>query len=1050
MAPLTASVASEDKGRTARLFLPLFPSHLFVFLPLLLKRFLFFFSVFVVVELSSMAEMFSGNTPRSRLDRSGLHTSNSGAAAAGETGLVMPLEEVSPALLASAGRNLPTSSGANEAERTSFLLQQASGLTPARATSVGATATPTTMSMMIGGSAGGGGGGGLTSATVDFQRSLVQQQLQQAQREIRKLKEELQDTSGKLGQVTTKLNEQKVEFSSLTHRYSTVVEKLTGAEGDAKKLEDQLVQERNRLHQLRETKEQLTLQLRDANWDRERLQRTIDELESNRGLDQREVQRLLEDRAQYMPTVEVRRMQSELRDAQQSLVDRLTAALDGLLVSDEESETALFVARSAVLSAATDLEARVVRAEAALDAAYDHLCQHKEGLERETNDFVLALMTENKELWQLLTKLQSEHDLTLAELQLKDRRGESVPLDQHQYVQRQLENMTDRLGKAQKLVEAQTALAREHEAEMQDLLNENDELREQVASLSAQLAECQEASRGKSTALQEADEALQGATKQIEELQDAIVRERDKADHTLQQLNSTNDAIQHEYEQRIRQLQSERDTAEEAASNTQRELEETVAKLSDTASELTRRTELFEEFKQRAEESHARDQQAQLDEMTHVRDVLEQEMEQLRRELEQANEAARAAERAKEEGLSHCQAAELARKAVENELAAQRRENEQQQHAVADAVERARAAAAELELVRSRAGEESTSVKELQLQLQRLGREKADQAAHLQEELDRSRARCEQLQKDWHNSEKARTSLQDELKALRTRCAEMEAAQNAQERYAQDRVQLMKENLRLHEQYQAVQEENRELAEHVKAQREKEQAVDALMQQLDELQQRLRELPQLRQAADDARRESLKAREETEVLRRERDEMAAKLDYFLEESKAAAQMDSEFDRAVRDASEAVKRLGGQVTAAKGRGASAGGGGHSGGTPYHVFANTRPTGRLSSPMKMTMAGGRTGQQQQQQRSPRQGSGLGAIPNAAATTPTRRGGAHTAAEGAAGASGGGGGSPSALPTTTGPPRSSPRRQRVDAATLASDSPEVNSNPQRPWKS
>ncbi|EPY32447.1 hypothetical protein AGDE_08686 [Angomonas deanei] len=707
-----------------------------------------------------------------------------------------------------------------------------------------------------------------STATADLQRSIVQQQLTQAQKELRRVKEEAQETNKKLGEVTSLLNEQRMEHSSLTHRYSTVVEKLTSAEGVVKKLEDQLVQERQRHKGTKEDRDSLQADLRDLRWECDRLLKTVEELESTRGLDQREVQRLLEDRSQYIPTVEVRRLQTEVQASQEGLANRLEKSLAALRATAEESETSLFVGRSAVQSAATDLEARVARAEGTLDTLHQQVLTFHKGVSAECDDFMAALLTENKELWQHLTKLQSEHDLVTAELELKRQRGETVPLQQHQYVQRQLDAMSDRFAKAQQVIETQTILSREHEREMQALIEQNDALEAELGELRQRWESEKAGSEDKSAALTEAESALAEAARQIEQLQTTIREEREKTDATVKEVTAVHDAIQEEYEERLRKLKSDLHLATERTTQTERELEETVQAAEGLRRELGEQSEYFQAYKARVEESMSQQERTQVSEVAAVRAMLEEELAELRQQLDRASEEARTAARERDEGLTKIHMLEAAASTREEDLRDLREENSQQRQLHDVTMEKLREAQGELEHLRLNAGEGGAQSKELQKQLDRITKERDDLFQRVADVEQRGEARYAQLQKEWKSGEEMRTVLQEEIKTLRLRCTAAESALQSRDHQEQDREHLMKANLKLHEQYQAVQQENRSLAEQLSALRQRSGASELLQQQLEEFQARLRELPLLRQTADEARRDMLKAREETEEVRR--------------------------------------------------------------------------------------------------------------------------------------------------------------------------------------
>lgn len=774
----------------------------------------------------------------------------------------------------------------------------------------------------------------LSEASLDFQRSLLQQQVQQAQREMERLKAELHETSTRFADTRQQLNEQKAAHTSLTHRYGTAVEKLTATEADVRRLEEQLVKERNQRHQLQTEREEQRLALREAEWSQERLQRRLQQLEASRGLDPKEVQRRLEDRTHYIPTVEVHRMQTEMHNIHQSLVDRLVTAFESLTTSGEESQTNFFVARSAVLSAATDVDARLQRAEATLDDVDKQWTAYRDGVERETHDFLMAVMAENKDLWQQLTLLQNEHEVVVAEAKLRASQGGSVPAEEHAYVQRQLELMTERLGKVQQLVESQTVLARAHEAEMTDLLDANEAMQRRLEELEQRGSELERANTQKSAALAEADTALHEATSQIEELHTTLGEERQRAEAVVAEMKTTQRTMQDEYDTRVRQLEHDCAVADDTATTLRHTLEETAAKLEVVERNLQARGKEFDAYKRQTASAQAETVERQREDLQRVRAVMEEELATLRTRLEEAQESARAAQRAAEEATVRESTATVAHHTAQQEVAHLQEELGRLRGQHREAVEQSQRAQAEADQLRAASGEGSTVAQELQRRCAAVEKERAELTAALAEEKARQEQRYAALHADWRASEKARAATHEELATLRTRCADLEHARISEERQVQDKEQLMRENIRLHEQYQLIQKECTGLREEVKTLKQRGAGDAQWHKQMNDLQQRLRELPELRQAADAARRDALTAKEETELLRRERDVLAKKLDAFLEDARQQSRREDDFERVCREASAAAQRIGGQVSSAKENTAR-----------YHVFRNTNPTARV---------------------------------------------------------------------------------------------------------
>eukprot|EP00658_Telonema_sp_P-2_P018626 TRINITY_DN17301_c0_g1_i2.p1 TRINITY_DN17301_c0_g1~~TRINITY_DN17301_c0_g1_i2.p1 ORF type:complete len:351 (-),score=92.17 TRINITY_DN17301_c0_g1_i2:169-1092(-) len=190
------------------------------------------------------------------------------------------------------------------------------------------------------------------------------------------------------------------------------------------------------------------------------------------------------------------------------------------------------------------------------------------------------------------------------------------------------------------------------------------------------------------------------------------------------------------------------------------------------------------------------------------------------------------------------------------------------------------------------------------------------QLAKLEEELNeerhRSEAKSSNLERDYKEAIKSRTTLIEEVTRLRGRVDEDGALRALKDRMERDKEQLMQENVRLHQQYQEVQQRNVELQSQVTHLKSRMSNLAPLQQQLDELQRRLQELPQLRQQAEDARRDYQRLKEDMASLKQERDDMSQRLEYFLEESRLATKKDTDLDRLFKEASSQVKRLDQQI------------------------------------------------------------------------------------------------------------------------------------------
>ncbi|RNF13503.1 hypothetical protein TcG_08439 [Trypanosoma cruzi] len=755
--------------------------------------------------------------------------------------------------------------------------------------------------------------------TRDLRNGLLDQKLQHLQRETNALREELKETSRRLAHVTVKLNEQKVEFSGLTHRYGATVEKLTAAECTVKRLEEHIVQERGQHGVLREERDKLKVSLKDLEWEVEKLRRELQEERERPAMDPRQVQRMLEDRTRYVPAAEFQRHCEEMRDKQHVFLSRFVASLDTLLVQHEEDETSVFVARSAVLSAATDLEARVASAETTLGVLCDQLAVFNEGTERDMTEMITALIVENKELWQHLSKLKGDHDVAIAQLKAIRRKGEHVPHDQYEYTQKQLALTAEKLSTAQKTVQAQIDLAKEHEGQMKLLLNTNDSLQDQVRRLTEELDQVKEELERKGKLLDENKATANEVLLRAEEFQEKSEDERRRLNKTIEQLNENITSREQEYEQHIRNLREERNAACHDLERARHELNDTQQRAESLQRELDTRTCYFENYRQQAEDHQQQINRSLQEEMTAARELLEQELNVTRRELEDQRAAVRELERERDDEQVERRAAQAVAAGLEAELSQQRRENEQQQHRLEDVTTRVQRLETEADQLRQTRDTAVEETRQLQREVARHQGRTQELEQQMQQERESHTQQSTQLRQEMREAEERRSTMQDDLKKLRLRLVELE--RDKQQRFSRERTDaekesFVRENARLHEQYQEVQQENVALRESLQLLKGKLLNHEQISQQLEDVQERLKQLPMLRQAAEDAKCDAMRASQETEMLRQERDAMAVKLDFFLEESKQAAKKDEEWTRIFRDAAEQTRRLSGQVSVVK--------------------------------------------------------------------------------------------------------------------------------------
>ncbi|KAG8346691.1 hypothetical protein TRVL_02484 [Trypanosoma vivax] len=714
--------------------------------------------------------------------------------------------------------------------------------------------------------------------TRDLQRGLLDQKLQNMQHDTNMVQEELREANSRIAQMTVKLNEHKAEFSALTHRYGATMEKLTSAEGNVKRLEEHLVHERKQHCAVREERDELKGTLRETQREVEKLRRELQQERERPTIDQREVQRMLDDRTRYIPTAEVQQRIEEVRATQKAFANRLVDSFSALLLAQDEEENAFSLTRSSVTAVASELQAKVVSAEATLNTLQEQLLAFSGGVERGVVEMTTALIVENKELWQNLAKIKGAHDATLAQLTSLQRKEEFVPREQYESMRNQNAATTEKLKKLQESYETQARYVKEQEERVKVLKSSNDQLQNQIQSLSNKLAIETEELERRGCRLEESKASLRDAARRNEELQELMNVERQQANQKISQLNEDYASMKKDYEERISHWQQKQDVARNHAEEARRELGDMQERFKRLRQELEERNSAFEQYKHSIKEEQKINCSIK-EEALNEKELLERELNITRRKLD--DQIALFGE-------------------VERE-----RDSERSEHRVT----RATAAKLEMELASQRHAFEQLQLGTDRLRVlgQDLERQLDDQRAKYQCELAALQERKQELEKNCK-------ALQDELTSVRSQLSE--SVSHGAAEGCGEKGEANTELQQLQERYQEVQQENVILRDKLEFMQGKLDGMQRLTQQLDDVQERLRQLPSLRQVAEDARNDAVRAAEETQALRRERDAMAVKLDCFLGEGKQAVLRNEEWLRLLHSAAEQGLKLEGQRGAVK--------------------------------------------------------------------------------------------------------------------------------------
>ncbi|CCW69593.1 unnamed protein product [Phytomonas sp. Hart1] len=314
-----------------------------------------------------------------------------------------------------------------------------------------------------------------------------------------------------------------------TDSYAAILEKLSKAEDVLKKAGKVVLEESSRKDRVREEDGAFSFEWAELRQALETFQRRC------------------EDRSQYLPVMEVRRMHEDFRDTQQSLLSCIISSLDALLDIGEEGKTRLPVKRSAMRSVVANLERRVECVERSLECVVCKL-DEIDGLEREVGEFLRLLLAENEELW----RLQEKSALTE---QRPVHPGDVVPTEKYLYLRWKTGVLAERLRKTQQLLDMHQTLATRLEDETRELLRENN-------SLIAKLDREQQVVQERTVALSKANQSLQDAVRQIENLQAELLSERRSRERAVEQFNGTYTSMKVDHERRLDQLRRASEEAE--------------------------------------------------------------------------------------------------------------------------------------------------------------------------------------------------------------------------------------------------------------------------------------------------------------------------------------------------------------------------------------------------------------------------------------------------------------------------------------------------------
>ncbi|CBH16436.1 hypothetical protein, conserved [Trypanosoma brucei gambiense DAL972] len=752
--------------------------------------------------------------------------------------------------------------------------------------------------------------GGL-SCTRDLHRGLMEQKLQNIQHEADVMQEELKETNSRLSRVTKQLNEQKVEFSSLTQRYGETVEKLTATEGSVKRLEEHLVHERQQHANVRGECDRLKTMLQETQWEVERARRELQQERERPTVDQSEVQRLLNDRTRYIPTGEVQQRIDEIRDTHKAFAGRLTDSFSVLLRAQEEDEASAIATRNSVLSLVAEFESKLNGVEDVLTSLQEQMLAFSEVSEQETMEMINTLIVENKELWKHLSKLKGENETLSTKLEAERRRGDVVPRDQHECTQKKLALTTDKLTDALEAIETQTRQRKAHEAQINELTATNRSLKDQIKRLTGDISAAQAEAGQCKDQLRENKITVKESTRRADELWELLSVERRQSGEKIAQMTEDCKKLRRDCENLSERLAKEQEKARKECQRLKDELHKAEESAKTLQRELNNRDLSFENYKQQSEGQQQEMARSMKEDLAKTKKRLEHELDVTQRRLQKQLDAVGELERERDKERSERRAVEATVAKLEAELAGLRTENQQQQYRLQQLTERTQRMDLEADHLRQKRDSAENEVRQLQLELNRLQDQKCEVEQQLAKERETHTHDSQKYKEDVLKIDKNSNTLQEKLHKARLRITELEQQQQKSLKEADDEKKLEEKNLQLQTQNREVKLENESLREEIKRINKKMKSVEHLSKQLEDARERLLVLPALREAAEEARRDVERAVEETEALRQERDTMAEKLDSFLDIRRRAPKTDVEWTHLLHNVKEQVQQLDGK-------------------------------------------------------------------------------------------------------------------------------------------
>lgn len=798
-----------------------------------------------------------------------------------------------------------------------------------------------------------------TESVDEAERRILEHQYQHTLQELEHYRSAYESSLAHSKELHDNLQEQKTDHNALLHRYTALTDRVAATERSLSQLETSLVQERQRSQQLsmeRDEEKNVSSALRLQCEMKERRLKESEAAEQQLRKELTDCQSLLKDESKFTPAVEVRRMREELLMQQRlSITQPLQQLLQSLSLAADTSETRAIMCRGDVLTAIRQLDDKLAHTEATIIALTEYWSTYHEPLEKETDAFLESVVKENKQLYSALAQLQRELTVVKTEMEKRLPVGKAIPLSQYkEEMELQQQRHSSRIQKAQALLQAQTTLIQEHEETIANLLDQEEDLKQELEEKQNALLDALNRLSAEKSAVTETQAEVQRSKELISSLENLLQQNQNNQNEHYVPREEKEELLQRitELESSNAQQESTLETTKQHLRQNQELLQQSIHASEELEAELSSQQEALILHKKR----WAADIENL--ETTHKASVdrLEQQYQARVEELRKQHKIQQ--ERADELEL------ELARRTHEDsEGDVQRRSLESERQILVNERDTLLAQVEELrDVVLQPLRTEKSSLEEALRKAQREHQLAEQRAAELMSQLESEKTaraasvveKQEEVKKwtvKWESSERERAELQQQLSDALNQVMDLKREMDSVKVSGGDREALLNENHRLEA---LIRSHSEELA---KAHSEKSQKAnfarlkEELQTQVTELREQLSCLPPLQNALRALEAECNASKVEVQALREERDRMTNRIKSLVQRQTEGSSTEDELDKAIRDADAVTKRLtAGRIRRSSDKGMSVRGSSVLSTPSYHISAATRAALLVDTPSK----------------------------------------------------------------------------------------------------